>query len=109
MEHIWQEMAETMMAKDPSMFANDYAPEDLAAAMADAWGMDRAAAVWELEDVLVQAEECEVDLTEDEARAVMHDLTDSLTSYNGYDILSDILAAFQQDTDDDWEADEYTF
>ena len=105
MEHIWQEMAETMMAKDRLAFAADYAPEDLAAAMADAWGKDRAAAVWKLEDVVTDADECGVELTEDEARDILSDLVTSLTSYNGYDILSDILAAFQQDKDENDDTD----
>lgn len=100
MYEIWLEMAQKIMANDPFAFSTDYAPENLAATMAYAWSGDRAAAVWTLEDVMEHAEECDVDLTEDEARAVLNDLVNNLTSYNGYDILSDILAAFQQDKDD---------
>ena len=100
MEHIWQEMAETMIAKDPSMFARDVAAEDLAAAMADAWGLDRAAAVWKLEDVLGAAEYYEVEITVEEARGLMHQLVGHLESYNGEEILADLMGELE-DYDDD--------
>jgi len=102
MEHIWQEMAEKMMAKDPSMFAHDASPEDLAAAMADAWGQDRAAAVWMVKDVLDAAEYYEVEMTVDEARGVMHELVGHLESCNGEEVLADLIGEFE-------DTDEYTF
>lgn len=102
MEHIWQEMAEKMMAKDPSIFAHDASPEDLAAAMADAWGQDRAAAVWRVDDILDAAEYYEVEMTVDEARGVMNQLVGHLESYNGEEILADLIAEFEDDDDYDF-------
>ena len=99
MDHIWQEMAEALMRKDRSMFAHDCEPPDLAAAMADAWGLDRAAAVWKLEDVLGAAEYYEVEITVEEARGLMHQLVGHLESYNGEEILADLIGELEDDDD----------
>lgn len=87
MDYIWQEMAKTMIARDHLAFAADYTPEDLAAAMADAWGNDRAAAVWTVEDILEEARNYGKSLDEETARCVMRDLVDDLCATDGYDVL----------------------
>lgn len=102
MDNIWREMAEKMMAKDPSLFDRDVSPEDIAAAMSDAWGKDRAAAVWTVDDILDAAEYYEVEMTVDEARGVMHELVGHLESYDGGEVLGDLIAEFE-------DTDEYTF
>ena len=99
MDHIWQEMAETMMARDRLAFAHDCEPPDLAAAMADAWGQDRAAAVWKLEDVLGAAEYYEVEITNEEARGLMRQLVGHLESYNGEEVLADLIGELEDDND----------
>lgn len=93
MEHIWQEMAEKMMAKDPSMFARDASPEDLAAAMADAWGQDRAAAIRATEDVICRAEDCHnaPSMPLDIAREILYNLTDEIEGGSVFDILDDMI------------------
>lgn len=102
MDNIWREMAEKMMAKDPSLFDRDVSPEDIAAAMSDAWGKDRAAAVWTVDDILDAVEYYEVEMTVDEARGVMHELVGRLESYDGGEVLGDLIAEFE-------DTDEYTF
>lgn len=99
MDYIWQEMAKTMIARDHLAFAADYTPKDLAAAMADAWGNDRAAAVWTVEDVLSAAEYYEVEITTEEARGLMHQLVGHLESYNGEEVLADLIGELEDNYD----------
>lgn len=107
MDNIWQEMAEAMMAKDPSLFEHNVSPEDIAAAMSDAWGKDRAAAVWTLEDVMERAEEIELVIDKDEARAILNDLVDSLSGYDGFDALDSTLNNFAEHRGDfDYDEDD---
>jgi hypothetical protein len=92
MDHIWQEMAEKMMAKDPSMFACDCAPEDVVAALQDAWGLDRVTSIWSTEDVLDRAREYfDTELSIEDARTILPQLTDSLDGGNSFDVLDDLI------------------
>jgi len=91
MYEIWLEMAKKIMANDVFAFATDYKPEDLAAAMAEAWGENRAVALWTLEDVLERAEENDLEITEGDGRDAMNELVVHLEGLTAYDILDDIL------------------
>ena len=94
MDRIWQEMAPKMAARLGVL------ESDVFAALQEAWGLDRAAAVWTLEDVLGAAEYYEVEITVEEARGLMHQLVGHLESYNGEEILADLIGELE-DYDDD--------
>lgn len=97
MEHIWQEMARDIMFVYGDLI--NMTEDKLVRVLSDAWGDDRAAAVWKLEDVLSAAEYYEVEITTEEARGLMHQLVGHLESYNGEEVLADLIEELEDNYD----------
>ena len=86
-DFIWQEMAEKMVRNHPHIFS-DYQRngliEDLASAMKDAWGKDRVADTWTIDDVQDWAmDQYGVDIPDEDARVILHNVLNKMDAETG--------------------------